>query len=596
MIKKKISFLLVFLLSLFFIIIPSFHGVRAKADSTEVTVSFELRINDKNVVLANKDDIVDVDFIIKRTDSNGDYTTNGFQNEIYFDMEAFEFVENSIVCYDTGMPTAKYQDNIEHGKIIQCANMGNTYTAEFKFCSFQLRAIKDNVSGMVYNSNQQIYDLNHSPIPFKEENLRVMVGIDCDHTSKTEHAQTESTCIDNGNEAYKQCTVCDALFDMNDELIAEIVYLPLADHTGGHATCTEKAVCSVCNQEYGQLEETVHAGEIVIINQKPATKNEEGYTGDKICSCCFEVVEKGVVIPASDSTSNGEGDVNINIDIDGDNNIVGDNNTINVYYEINDSTMVIVVLAVIALLLLAIVVLLAVLCFKVKSVQPPMGPCNLPPLPPKNEGKTVVKIVIVGDRAFCSTDKKAEEAPAEESAQEVAVSAQDEAAAEEEAIEEVVVAADEAVAEDTLEVVEAEEVDEADEVEQEGTRGFAEIVKKPFATKLAEASKTVKAYYNELRNTLLSYNKVKSRVSNKFDSLYAGRTQLAKFAIRGKSLYIYLALDANALADTKYNVSESQVKTYAQTPCQYKVNGERKLLWAKELIAKLAEKHQLTEK
>lgn len=37
--------------------------------------------------------------------------------------------------------------------------------------------------------------------------------------------------------------------------------------------------------------------EIVLKNAKEATCTEEGYTGDKVCAVCGEIVEKGTVIP-----------------------------------------------------------------------------------------------------------------------------------------------------------------------------------------------------------------------------------------------------------------------------------------------------------
>ena len=591
MVKKRISFILAFLLTLFLIIVPSFTVVKADSSTSNITISFELRINDKNVVLANQNDIVDVDFYIKRTDSDQSYTTNGFQNEIYFDMEAFEFVENSIVCYDTGLPTAKYQDNIEHGKIIQCANMGNTYPAEFKFCSFQLKAIKDNVNGMVYNNNQQIYDLEHDPIPFAEKNLKVMVGIDCDHTTKTTFNQTASTCVTQGYEAYQQCTVCDALFDSSNELIAEITYFPLENHSGGTATCTQKAVCTVCSQEYGQLNQSAHTGTTIIINQKDATATEEGYTGDKICSHCNQVLEQGVATPIL-GTGSGAGDVNININ--GDYNIVGDNNNLTVNY-FNNTTILTVGFLLISVLLLIIVILLIILCFKSngpKNININLNgiktiPTSDSPISTKNNNCEITdEIASTNNAKDSQPTTEIIKQPIEESVVEPAEEINKESYIE--PIADTDGDSATAIAEDSNE----DSIEEIDNTQS----NFVGINKKPFETKLAEASDIVKRYYSELKDALLSYKKVKSRVSIKYDNVYAGRQQLAKFVVRGKSLYVYLALDPKTFINTKYNVSETTQKTYIATPCKYKVNGERKLVWAKELITELAKVHALQSK
>ena len=63
-------------------------------------------------------------------------------------------------------------------------------------------------------------------------------------------------------------------------------------HVGGTATCTLKAVCDICKSEYGDL--LPH--ELTKTEAKEATCTEEGYTGDKVCKMCGEVVEQGTAI------------------------------------------------------------------------------------------------------------------------------------------------------------------------------------------------------------------------------------------------------------------------------------------------------------
>ena len=67
-------------------------------------------------------------------------------------------------------------------------------------------------------------------------------------------------------------------------------------HTGGTATCTEKAKCSVCGVEYGEC--SSH-GETEIRNAKEATCCEDGYTGDTYCKDCNTKIASGSVIPAT---------------------------------------------------------------------------------------------------------------------------------------------------------------------------------------------------------------------------------------------------------------------------------------------------------
>ncbi len=118
---------------------------------------------------------------------------------------------------------------------------------------------------------------------------------------------------------------------------------------------------------------------------------------------------------------------------------------------------------------------------------------------------------------------------------------------------------------------------------------------KSFTAKLIQSSDIIQGYYTDLKNALHSYNGVKSRISWKWDSINAGKAKLAKFGIRGKSLYLYLALDPAELEGTKYKVTTATAKAYVATPCLYKVNGTRKLKFALELVAMLATKLALTE-
>lgn len=65
----------------------------------------------------------------------------------------------------------------------------------------------------------------------------------------------ESTCTENGNNEYYYCAGCEKYFkdaEATVETTKEAEALPLKDHQGGEATCTKKAVCDVCGNEYGE--------------------------------------------------------------------------------------------------------------------------------------------------------------------------------------------------------------------------------------------------------------------------------------------------------------------------------------------------------
>ena len=71
-----------------------------------------------------------------------------------------------------------------------------------------------------------------------------------------------------------------------------------AVHTGGTATCREKAVCEVCRSAYGKLSAANHVGGTEIRDAKPQSCIENGYTGDTYCKGCGEKLSSGTVIHA----------------------------------------------------------------------------------------------------------------------------------------------------------------------------------------------------------------------------------------------------------------------------------------------------------
>ena len=177
------------------------------------------------------------------------------------------------------------------------------------------------------------------------------VTVACPHTNKTATSEKASDCKTNGWDAYSECDECGQLFDASVAEIAEIPYRPLSNqHTGGSASCTAQAVCTVCLQPYGdklahnftkeekKAEALKTAGdcgkEAVYIKSctacglvdtdtnntfngekdannhanygtyldnpsEPDHKNGvDGYTGDKRCNSCKVIREQGQPIPA----------------------------------------------------------------------------------------------------------------------------------------------------------------------------------------------------------------------------------------------------------------------------------------------------------
>ena len=70
--------------------------------------------------------------------------------------------------------------------------------------------------------------------------------------------------------------------------------LTVGKHTGGTATCTEKAVCTACGEEYGDL--AAHTP--VTVPATAATCTQTGLTEGSKCSVCGETLQEQETIPA----------------------------------------------------------------------------------------------------------------------------------------------------------------------------------------------------------------------------------------------------------------------------------------------------------
>ena len=99
-------------------------------------------------------------------------------------------------------------------------------------------------------------------------------------------AQTEN-CID-ANKDHK-CDICDYIIsecaDDNKDHKCDYCGKKLTEHTGGKATCTEKAVCEVCGKAYGEFDANNHS-DLKHIDAKAATKDAEGNIEYWYCEGC----------------------------------------------------------------------------------------------------------------------------------------------------------------------------------------------------------------------------------------------------------------------------------------------------------------------
>ncbi len=111
-----------------------------------------------------------------------------------------------------------------------------------------------------------------------------------------------------------------------------------------------------------------------------------------------------------------------------------------------------------------------------------------------------------------------------------------------------------------------------------------------FTARLIRADDEVKGWYGALKNELLSYNKVRERISWRRETFKRGNNVLARFAFRGKTLCVFLPLDAAEFAESKYKL---EAVAGDVTYSIYRIRNERRAKYCKELIAIAAERLEL---
>ncbi len=118
-------------------------------------------------------------------------------------------------------------------------------------------------------------------------------------------------------------------------------------------------------------------------------------------------------------------------------------------------------------------------------------------------------------------------------------------------------------------------------------------VEKNFAQKLLEADYEIIKRYEELKNYILEFKDVKSRVSNDFDSFNMGRLQLFKLGYSTKSLKLYVNLEFDKVESRLKCKDVSHKKAYAQVPVFLRIKSPRALKNAKYLIDQVAKEYNL---
>lgn len=123
-----------------------------------------------------------------------------------------------------------------------------------------------------------------------------------------------------------------------------------------------------------------------------------------------------------------------------------------------------------------------------------------------------------------------------------------------------------------------------------------EILERTFENKLRQSDDDAKEYYGVIKNKILSFDGVKSRVSKLADTFKCNGEVVCKMTVSGKTLLINLCLDCSKY-DAKYFkfVDVGDMSKFADTPMRIKIKNKLTLKRCLEIIDLMfAEKNVLS--
>ena len=136
------------------------------------------------------------------------------------------------------------------------------------------------------------------------------------------------------------------------------------------------------------------------------------------------------------------------------------------------------------------------------------------------------------------------------------------------------------------------EIDQQDEQDDQQTNIFGNFgERKTFAERLELLSEEKRGWYDHLVYVLMQIPSIRQSRA-KYHELYRqGNKPVAKIVVRGKSLYVYLPLDASNYQGRQFGFEDvSHVKAHGKLTSECKVTSERKLKNILKLFAKYGDK------
>ncbi len=221
------------------------------------------------------------DFVIVKDD---DKITTPTYATVDLNTKVSVTTDSSRVPLDTVVQINKLTKGDEYEKIMNVLDVRESETFDIKLYS----ASRDNYVTKLDDGNFEV----SLPIPEKLLGKELSVYYVDNNDTPVEHEVT----IEDSFAVFK--TNHFSIYTLAEKAAKE----PEHTHSGGVATCCEKAVCTECNQAYGELDQANHAGGTEVRGVKAATESEKGYTGDTYCKGCGKKIADGKEIPQTEAT------------------------------------------------------------------------------------------------------------------------------------------------------------------------------------------------------------------------------------------------------------------------------------------------------
>ena len=122
-----------------------------------------------------------------------------------------------------------------------------------------------------------------------------------------------------------------------------------------------------------------------------------------------------------------------------------------------------------------------------------------------------------------------------------------------------------------------------------GNRAVYVRYRSTFTSRLVQCGREAQLRYGEIKNLLLSYEGISSRISQKHELFSLGKLSFAKINIKGKTILVYPVIDQSLIDISKYRSSLSEDTPDNKFPICMKVRSERSLMRAMSLCRELAE-------